>query len=218
MGNRGLIPFGFAGGLHDEDTKLIRFSARDYAPETDRWTSKDPIRFKGDLKNLYGYSFNEPINFADFSGQFVTFGGHWAWMRFGGRTPHPKFTPPRNLPMNKNPGRAPTPPNGRRTQEIPKPNREKAERGKAAGKAAKEITETVGQVSKDMGHKPDFGWWDLFESLIKGSSGLSVPPGVPYPGNLPDSCSPNNKPNGEPSFDPYDPFDPRSPYYDPYAT
>ena len=59
------LPFTFAGGLHDADTKLIRFGARDYDPEIGRWTSKDPIRFDGDSPNLYGYVLNDPVNFVD---------------------------------------------------------------------------------------------------------------------------------------------------------
>ena len=35
------VPFGFAGGIYDEDTKLVRFGAREYDPETGRWLSKD---------------------------------------------------------------------------------------------------------------------------------------------------------------------------------
>nr|WP_249218388.1 RHS repeat-associated core domain-containing protein [Nitrospina sp. Nb-3] len=53
--NPGFQPFGFAGGLYDQDTKLVRFGARDYDPETGRWTIKDPIRFEGGDSNLYGY-------------------------------------------------------------------------------------------------------------------------------------------------------------------
>jgi RHS repeat-associated protein len=60
--NPGFQPFGFAGGIYDRDTGLTRFGARDYDPETGRWTSKDPIRFKGRSANLYGYVFNNPVN------------------------------------------------------------------------------------------------------------------------------------------------------------
>ena len=43
----GFQPFGFAGGLADADTGLVRFGARDYDPETGRWTAKDGIGFRG---------------------------------------------------------------------------------------------------------------------------------------------------------------------------
>jgi RHS repeat-associated protein len=66
--NPGLLPFGFAGGLYDTDTGLVRFGARDYDPETGRWTSKDPSLFAGGI-NLYGYSFNDPVNFIDSNGK-----------------------------------------------------------------------------------------------------------------------------------------------------
>ena len=39
--NPGFQPFGFAGGLYDPDTGLVRFGARDYDAETGRWTSKE---------------------------------------------------------------------------------------------------------------------------------------------------------------------------------
>jgi len=49
------IPFGFAGGLQDNDTGLVRFGYRDYDPFTGKWTAKDPIGFSGGDSNLYGY-------------------------------------------------------------------------------------------------------------------------------------------------------------------
>ncbi|MGE9745721.1 RHS repeat-associated core domain-containing protein [Bdellovibrio bacteriovorus] len=74
-GNRSVfIPFGFAGGLFDPDTGLVRFGARDYDPEVGRWTSKDPILFNGGDTNLYGYTFSDPINFVDPSGHFGIMG------------------------------------------------------------------------------------------------------------------------------------------------
>ena len=68
--NPGWQPFGFAGGLYDQDTNLTRFGARDYDAEIGRWTSKDPIGFVGSDDNLYGYTFNDPVNFIDPSGLF----------------------------------------------------------------------------------------------------------------------------------------------------
>ncbi|WP_459873478.1 NHL domain-containing protein [Endothiovibrio diazotrophicus] len=69
--NPGFQPFGFAGGLYDRDTGLVRFGARDYDPETGRWTSKDPVRFDGGL-NLYSYVLNNPINAIDSNGLQTT--------------------------------------------------------------------------------------------------------------------------------------------------
>jgi len=63
--NPGFQPFGFAGGLYDPDTGLVRFGARDYDAETGRWTTKDPIRFSGGDTNLYGYVLSDPVNFVD---------------------------------------------------------------------------------------------------------------------------------------------------------
>jgi RHS repeat-associated protein len=59
------VPFGFAGGLHDRDTGLVRFGYRDYDPDTGRWTAKDPIGFSGGDTDLWGYCVNDPINFID---------------------------------------------------------------------------------------------------------------------------------------------------------
>ena len=68
--NPGFIPFGFAAGLIDGDTGLIRFGARDYYPATARWTAPDPIRFDGGDTNLTAYSHSDPINSADPSGLY----------------------------------------------------------------------------------------------------------------------------------------------------
>jgi RHS repeat-associated protein len=62
------IPFGFAGGFYDPDTKLTRFGARDYDPTIGRWVSKDLIRFDGGNGNLYLYSNGDPINDYDYDG------------------------------------------------------------------------------------------------------------------------------------------------------
>jgi RHS repeat-associated protein len=66
--NPGFQPFGFAGGLYDQDTGLVRFGARDYDPKTGRWTAKDPILFSGGSSNLYSYALNNPVDLYDPSG------------------------------------------------------------------------------------------------------------------------------------------------------
>jgi RHS repeat-associated protein len=67
--NPGFQPFGFAGGLYDKDTGLVRFGSRDYDAQTGRWTAKDPILFDGGDTNLYGYVLNDPLNFTDRTGK-----------------------------------------------------------------------------------------------------------------------------------------------------
>jgi len=59
------IPFGFAGGLHDRDTGLVKFGYRDYDPDNGRWCAKDPIGFGGGDVDLYGYVLGDPVNLID---------------------------------------------------------------------------------------------------------------------------------------------------------
>ncbi len=59
------IPFGFAGGLYDPDTKLMHFGYREYDSFTGKWTAKDPIGFAGGDSNLYGYVLGDPVNKND---------------------------------------------------------------------------------------------------------------------------------------------------------
>ncbi len=58
--------------MYDVDTKLTRFGARDYEAETGRWTSKDPINFKGGSANLFEYVGNDPVNWVDPTGLRTT--------------------------------------------------------------------------------------------------------------------------------------------------
>ncbi len=64
----GFQPFGFAGGLHDPDTGLTRFGARDYDPTIGRWLTKDPSGFNGGDTNLYAYCNNNPVSCIDPTG------------------------------------------------------------------------------------------------------------------------------------------------------
>ena len=59
------VPFGFAGGLHDRDTGLVKFGFRDYDPAIGRWVAKDPIFFAGGDVDLYGYVLGDPIGLVD---------------------------------------------------------------------------------------------------------------------------------------------------------
>ncbi|OQW86979.1 MAG: hypothetical protein BWK78_09440, partial [Thiotrichaceae bacterium IS1] len=92
--NPNFQPFGFAGGLYDVDTQLVRFGARDYDAEVGRWTSKDPIGFAGGDANLFGYVLGNPVNFIDplglfdagkWGGEVTNHSGHdlliWNWDR-----------------------------------------------------------------------------------------------------------------------------------------
>jgi RHS repeat-associated protein len=65
----GFQPFGFAGGLYDPDTGLVRFGTRDYDAEIGRWTAKEPLGFDGGDTNLYTYAYGDPVNWADPDGE-----------------------------------------------------------------------------------------------------------------------------------------------------
>ena len=69
--NPGFHPFGFAGGLWDSDTGLLRFGARDYDAQAGRWTAKDPVSFDADGSNLYEYALSNPVSAQDFTGKDV---------------------------------------------------------------------------------------------------------------------------------------------------
>ncbi|HEY3491247.1 MAG TPA: PASTA domain-containing protein [Candidatus Deferrimicrobiaceae bacterium] len=65
------LPVGFAGGIPEGATGLVRFGFRDYEPATARWTARDPILFEGGQGNLYGYVDGDPVSLIDPSGLFV---------------------------------------------------------------------------------------------------------------------------------------------------
>jgi len=69
-------PFGFAGGIYDQHTKLTRFGARDYDAQTGRWTAKDPTGYLGGGTNLYQYASGNPVSNRDANGLDVIYGDY----------------------------------------------------------------------------------------------------------------------------------------------
>jgi RHS repeat-associated protein len=63
----GWQPFGFAGGLYDADSGLVRFVAKDYDAVTGKWTAKDPELVDAGV-NLHAYVGNDPVNFIEPAG------------------------------------------------------------------------------------------------------------------------------------------------------
>ncbi len=55
------LAVGFAGGLADPDTGLVRLGPRDYDPETGRFTARDPARSAAADPNLYAFAGGDPV-------------------------------------------------------------------------------------------------------------------------------------------------------------
>jgi RHS repeat-associated protein len=68
----GFQAFGFADGIYDPETGLVRFGVRDYDPLVGRWTARDPIGFEGAQANLFVYVSNDPVNRLDPTGEAST--------------------------------------------------------------------------------------------------------------------------------------------------
>ncbi|MFD2331652.1 S-layer homology domain-containing protein [Cohnella sp. GCM10020058] len=64
------LPIGYAGGLEDRGTGLVRFGARDLDTLSGRWTARDPILFESGQANLYAYVNNNPVQYRDPCGTF----------------------------------------------------------------------------------------------------------------------------------------------------
>lgn len=62
------LPVGFAGGLHDEHSKLTRFGYRDYDPYIGRFLTPDPLGDTGGDHDLYDYCIDDPISATDKNG------------------------------------------------------------------------------------------------------------------------------------------------------
>ena len=57
-------PFGFAGGLWDETTRLVRFGARDYSGRSGAWNGRD-VDDTAKPFDALNYSANDPVNLND---------------------------------------------------------------------------------------------------------------------------------------------------------
>ena len=66
-----MIPLRWSSKYQDDETGLLYFGNRYYAPSLGRWISRDPIEESGGT-NLYGYCGNEPIGRLDFNGLWGT--------------------------------------------------------------------------------------------------------------------------------------------------
>ena len=62
------LPIGFAGGLADPDTGLVRFGWRDYDPMIGRFTALDPARDRRGDGDLYDYCIDDPVSRVDPTG------------------------------------------------------------------------------------------------------------------------------------------------------
>ncbi|WP_433439626.1 RHS repeat-associated core domain-containing protein [Nonomuraea sp. CA-141351] len=64
---------GFVGGTVDASTGLTHLGAREYDPSTGRFVSADPVMDLTDPQqmNAYGYSNNNPVTYADPTGEFL---------------------------------------------------------------------------------------------------------------------------------------------------
>ncbi|MBJ7470981.1 MAG: hypothetical protein JHD16_06740 [Solirubrobacteraceae bacterium] len=80
------LPIGFAGGLQDPLTGLVRFGLRDYEPASGRFVFRDPSLFSGSPDNLFAYAGSNPIQNRDPSGlvcaSFGAFGGAGGGIQF----------------------------------------------------------------------------------------------------------------------------------------
>jgi len=77
------LPFGFAGGLADEVTGLVRFGMRDYDPRVGRWMARDPVLYEGGQANLFVYANNDPVNYRDPTGLFCIGGSVFSGFGIG---------------------------------------------------------------------------------------------------------------------------------------
>lgn len=62
------LALGYAGGIEDPTTGLVRFGARDYDPVLGQWLAPDPASISGGSANLYRYAELDAVTFRDPTG------------------------------------------------------------------------------------------------------------------------------------------------------
>jgi RHS repeat-associated protein len=67
-------PIRFSTKCTDDESDFLYYGKRYYNPSTGRWPNRDPIEEQGGL-NLYGFVYNNPVNFFDPTGQNPAAGG-----------------------------------------------------------------------------------------------------------------------------------------------
>ena len=65
-------PYRFSTKYLDTETGVYFYGYRHYDPAKGRWLSRDPIEELGGI-NLYGFVFNNPVDFSDRDGRFLNF-------------------------------------------------------------------------------------------------------------------------------------------------
>ncbi|MBK6688759.1 MAG: hypothetical protein IPG45_30075 [Deltaproteobacteria bacterium] len=80
-----VLPIGYAGGLEDPQTQLVRFGMRDYEPAAGRFTARDPALLDGHQTNFYAYARSSPLGYRDPSGLFCIGGSAFGGIGGGGK-------------------------------------------------------------------------------------------------------------------------------------
>lgn len=80
-----VLPIGYAGGIEDPSTGLVRFGLRDYEPASGRFTARDPIFLSGGQFNLYVYVGSSPVLRRDPLGLFCVGGSAYGGLGGGAK-------------------------------------------------------------------------------------------------------------------------------------
>jgi RHS repeat-associated protein len=82
------LPIGYAGGLDDRVTGLVRFGFRDLDTASGRWTARDPAMYDGGQANLYSYVSGDPVSHSDPLGLWCAGGSYYEGVGGGATVCH----------------------------------------------------------------------------------------------------------------------------------